>query len=701
MNKTFYLMRNDFGDIIDVDATKVGKSWRALCPFHDDRNPSLSISEEKGVYHCFGCDKNGRLSDGRLNRRHIEVEHADFRSPSRRIVGEYSYKDQNGVEVYQVVRLEPKSFFFRHKDASGKWVNNAEGLRRYPYRLPEILNSMGTVFIVEGEKDVDTLVSKGLTATTNAGGAGKWDSEFAQYLKGRDVVILPDNDEPGKEHAESVAATLIKTAASVKIVGLPGLGEKEDVSDWLQILDNTVDKLASLAALVTPQVIPSSQERTGDMPSNSKVIYMSRFYPRPYALEIMGSYLFFSVSTSSDEPLYYYDFRSGLWKSDGTGLVSSYFRTQSEALDIIYRQTRYIKEIEMDIRGCKYELGTNALPEPDPNLIPCKNGVFDLSTNQLRAYSPKDYFTWKHPFDYNPKAKNDLVEFVETFIPSNKSEDLFDLMSYTLWRGYPYQKFFFLNGSGSNGKSLFQTIYINMLGSEQVVSLSLESIQFGNYAAAELHRKLLNISGEVGYEDLSNDRLLKQLTGGDMITADRKYLNSIKYLNHAKQVFLMNSVPQTTDTSDGFYRRAYLIDFPCKFEENPQVMDAISNVNEMQESYEGLFYYVIRNLVELKKRNFHFRNEKPLETRREEYQQKSNPLLRFIHDKCEMKTNGETPKKEFQERFSEWLDSQRLTRYTPTRLGRSMKALGYEEGKTTQKESGERLNCWKGIILNE
>jgi putative DNA primase/helicase len=90
-----------------------------------------------------------------------------------------------------------------------------------------------TVFLCEGEKDADNLAALGLIATTALGGAGKWRGVYTGYFSGKPVVILPDNDQPGREHAEIVARALYGVASSVRVLALPRLPEKGDVSDWL------------------------------------------------------------------------------------------------------------------------------------------------------------------------------------------------------------------------------------------------------------------------------------------------------------------------------------------------------------------------------------------------------------------------------------------------------------------------------------
>lgn len=102
--------------------------------------------------------------------------------------------------------------------------------------------------MVEGEKDVETLRTAGVATTTNPGGAGKWRLEYAEALRGRPIVVLPDNDPPGTAHAAEVARSLASVAASVHVVNLPGLAEKGDASDWLAA-GHTVAELRELVEL--------------------------------------------------------------------------------------------------------------------------------------------------------------------------------------------------------------------------------------------------------------------------------------------------------------------------------------------------------------------------------------------------------------------------------------------------------------------
>jgi DNA primase len=130
-------------------------------------------------------------------------------------------------------RLHPKRFVYA--SANGKRLNREP--RPMLYRLPELIAApvMKPVFVVEGEKDADCLASLGAVVTTNSDGGGKrkWQRTYNRHFKGRRVVILPNNDAVGEAHAKDVAANLHGTARSVRIVDLPDLPSKGDISDWV------------------------------------------------------------------------------------------------------------------------------------------------------------------------------------------------------------------------------------------------------------------------------------------------------------------------------------------------------------------------------------------------------------------------------------------------------------------------------------
>lgn len=237
------------------DARERANYWTAKCPSHDDHNPSLTVREhEDGVsVKCHaGCSTEDIVRAIGLEKRDL-YPRASLKprtSPSLGISEYYYYRDEEGNPLFRVRRTFSKRFIQQRYDkGTGEWVNGLGSVRPVPYRLPELLEAdpAEPVFVVEGEKDVDRLVSEGLVATTSPMGARKWREEYGRWFEGRAVYVIPDNDETGEEHARQVARM-----AGATILRLPGLPDKGDASDWLDS-GHMATELVALTKDVTPK----------------------------------------------------------------------------------------------------------------------------------------------------------------------------------------------------------------------------------------------------------------------------------------------------------------------------------------------------------------------------------------------------------------------------------------------------------------
>lgn len=225
--------------LFSVDgARKSGSGWSAKCPAHEDSKASLSITEGEDGKVLLWCHSNAGCDFASIVKA-LGVEEGDLFPPKdregRRIIAEYAYMDETGIELFQAVRFEPKDFRQRHREKGGPWIWKLDGVRRVLYRLPELLEGVkagATVCVVEGEKDVEALRSLGLVATCNPMGAGKWRDEYAEALCGARVVIIADKDEPGRKHARAVEASLRGKASSVHVVEVVG---GKDAAAWIAL----------------------------------------------------------------------------------------------------------------------------------------------------------------------------------------------------------------------------------------------------------------------------------------------------------------------------------------------------------------------------------------------------------------------------------------------------------------------------------
>jgi AAA domain len=274
-----------------------GREVLAPGPNHSPKDRSLSIKLDPAapdgfVVHSFAGDDPLQCKDHVRSKLGITwapkpkaATHSIPRmngrvSPSPSKAADYVYELEDGSPYLRVRRTADKKFFQQHWNGSA-WENGAPCGPKIPYRLPQILQAEhDTVLIVEGEKDADALAALGFVSTTNSGGAKKWSADLDRYFEGRDIYILPDNDEPGTRHAKQVSERLAPIARGIRVISLPGLPPKGDVSDWLASGGNA-EQLAKLMAAAPKQ---------DDAPALAKLIvssadFIAGFVPPDYLID--------------------------------------------------------------------------------------------------------------------------------------------------------------------------------------------------------------------------------------------------------------------------------------------------------------------------------------------------------------------------------------------------------------------------------
>jgi putative DNA primase/helicase len=252
---------------------------------------SISINFEKGIFHDHEANEGGGVLDlikhmsGRSSGeamawlRRQGLLSSFLPSPTlkaagsassftngdaRRIVETYPYSDREDAMLFEVVRFEPKDFRQRRPGPGGNWIWNLDGVPRVLYRLPAVIEAVRqgrTIYICEGEKDVQSICSLGFDATTSPGGAGKWNSIYNETLRDADVVLLPHNDGPGRDHAEAVALALHGVARRLRVLDLSSVWSecppKGDISDWIRLGGGTAARFGELVDALPTWSAPS------------------------------------------------------------------------------------------------------------------------------------------------------------------------------------------------------------------------------------------------------------------------------------------------------------------------------------------------------------------------------------------------------------------------------------------------------------
>lgn len=260
-----------------------GKELVGLCPFHQDKNPSMSVNPEKGVYHCFTCGAQGSLIDFCMNLKGLSCKDAMYAlaqdinladEPVQKM--SYKYKDALGRDVMEVERIQEgrNKKFVQFRIDHGKRVPGVQGIQRTLYRIESWANAP-EIELVEGEKCADAMESLGYNATCNAGGALAWIAGYATYLQDKHVTLWPDRDEAGSKWCDAVMATLGDIPASVRICNV--FAPYGDVADIVTAkgADIAVDVIADIAMKV-PRI-----QRGQDLP-----IYSADDLMQQYAAEV-------------------------------------------------------------------------------------------------------------------------------------------------------------------------------------------------------------------------------------------------------------------------------------------------------------------------------------------------------------------------------------------------------------------------------
>jgi hypothetical protein len=241
---------------------KYGKGHRALCPCHNDHKPSLFVTEVSDGRILMNCRAGCKTTDilAKLGFTMADLFPDASEGTNKTIEETYDYQNKDGNLLFQVIRYKPKDFRARRPDGNGGWIWSKEGITPVLYHLPDVsraVNSGTTIYLPEGEKDCDNLWDVGLIATTAPFGASShWLSEYTDTLSGaKQVVVLPDNDEPGRKHVEDIVQKLHGKVESLKVVELPGLNIGGDITDWLKD-GHTPDDLRQIVE-TTPERNPS------------------------------------------------------------------------------------------------------------------------------------------------------------------------------------------------------------------------------------------------------------------------------------------------------------------------------------------------------------------------------------------------------------------------------------------------------------
>lgn len=322
---------------------------------------------------------------------------------------------------------------------------------------------------------------------------------------------------------------------------------------------------------------------------------------------------------------------------------------------------------------------------PEPTWIQFRDKIYDLSTGESFKATPEYFVT--NPIPYSLGENEDTPNIDKLFrewVGEKYIHTLYEITAYNLTPNKFMQRLFALIGGGSNGKSTYIGLIRRIIGDKNYTSSELKLLAERNFETAILYKKLLCIIGEVSYDDLKNTSQVKKLSGEDEIRFEFKGKQPFSDKNTCSIICLTNSLPKTPDKSIGFYRRWLIVDFPTQFPVGKNPVDEITN-EEISNMLLKCFN-ILRGLWVTRK----FTNEGSYQERERLYEEKSNPVILFISEHCEDTPGKHTPKKEFYDKFNEWLRTKHQRPMSSHQITRMLKDNSYDiSSRKINGESGQ------------
>lgn len=308
-----------------------------------------------------------------------------------------------------------------------------------------------------------------------------------------------------------------------------------------------------------------------------------------------------------------------------------------------------------------------------------KDKIYDIKTGDSFEATPEYFVT--NPIPWNVGESEDtptIDKYFEEWVGKEDKQSLYEFMAYNISLDKFMQRIFAFCGGGSNGKGTFIKLNYKFLGEENCVSSEIKQLSENQFEPAILFRKLLCVMGEVSYDDLKNTNMLKKLGGEDKISFQFKGKTPFTDENTATCVCLTNSLPTTPDRSTGFYRKWKIEDFPNQFEDiSKNLIDEIPKVE-----FENLAKKSLKILKELYKTK-KFNNEGTFEERERKYEERSNPVMRFIEEYCAEDVGDNLQLRDFTNKCNEYLKNKHLRIMTAIQIGKSLRNEGFSVGKRT------------------
>ena len=718
-------------------ATRTGAEYHFPCPVTREGKDRAWVNPDAQLLGCRGCGGSDGGLEGDELRAHGEAlglwEPAGMAADAQQTI--YVYENAAGARVFDVVRFEmgpgQKTFRQRHGPPGAYvWRRPAAG-RGLLYRLPAVvaaLQAQAPILIVEGEKDVERLAAVGVTATCNAGGAGKFTREHAQHLAGAaDVRIVPDDDTPGREHATRVLEQLAKVGVTGTVL-VPWLedGEtKADISNWLDSRPGS-GAAAVLALPVRQAALPPADAPVPDPPAEgvagSSAVYDERSLADAYLASVTDEDGLVTRRCDVTREQWY------VW-TQGWQATDTVTREIADLGRRIFARppSKSNPQVTADPRtGGKRatargaELFAARAPEvlTSPSAWDASPNVIGLTDGRVLEYRVDAgqvdvVFRNERPDDLIRTRTGILPCSAEAFETSRVADFLLEILPAEL---LPFvQRLFgagaiaadgldrvgFLYGPGGSGKTTLVEGVLAALGGDGGYGVSCLASHLMVSAAGSHETRLARLAGkrvivatEIAQSATLDEAILKDLSGGGTLSARFVRRDAFQFRHRGIVCLVGNNAPRLRARDSGILRR--LLVFPFKHQPakvDPTLRPALRDAPEAKAAWlrwicEGARDYLRDGLGEIP-------SQVTAETTR--YSETADPLSEFVNDFLTDEPGRIVPMTAVHRAYLQWASERGEGHPLHARAFNAALVEGF--GFRRDRSNGTRI--WRDLVLRE
>lgn len=393
----------------------------------------------------------------------------------------------------------------------------------------------------------------------------------------------------------------------------------------------------------------------------------------------------------------------GYWNPNGKITIREFAHKIVEAagLDAVKLLGRNVQEEIIFHIKCQTGIDRGDFKEAEGKIC-FTNGTLNLELGQLEPHSLENRFLWRLPIKYSADASCPKIDKFLNDVLGDRVALAYEILGYILCDSENrMQRAFMFLGAGDNGKSTFLQLLTAIVGAENIAHVELQSLSKNRFAAAQLQGKLANFAADISDRALYNTSMFKSITGGDDIGAEHKFCNPFTFHPRAKLVYSCNSLAESYDDSDAFFKRWIIALFEQTFSGDKCDRNILSKLVTSEE----LSGFANRAIATYDKvmQTGQFTGEGDTASKREHYTKLSDPVQCFIEERCLFDPDGEVKKQLLHSEFQVFCQKRGYGKhYSQKRFfGTFREKVGDQIHETwTHDSDGAKHRTFRGIKLD-